>query len=87
MIHWWGANGKWCNVNENLLKLRGLVVTFGASEVVGIVVVHHHLAHVPVHLALLLAHELVERQITAGGALKLEENFVVFQTGRPGRKR
>ena len=81
MIHWRAAIGRWCGANENLLKLQGLIVTFGAGEVVGTVVVDHHLAYVPVHLALVLAHELVERQVAAGRALKLEENFVVFQTG------
>ena len=42
--------------------------------------VHYHLAHVPVHLALVLAHQLVERKLATGGVLKLEEYFVVFQT-------
>ena len=44
------------------------------GEVVGIVVVPHH-----------LAHGLVEGQISeeaAGGVLKLEENFVGFQTAK-----
>jgi hypothetical protein len=39
-------------------------------EVVGIIVVDYHLAHVPVHLLLVLAHELVKRQVSAGGVLK-----------------
>ena len=55
------------------------------GEVVGGVVVHHHLARVPIYFALVLAHELIERQVTTGGILKLEEDFEVFQTRKKVR--
>lgn len=55
-------------------------------QVVGIVVVDYHLAHVPVHLLLVLAHELIKRQVAAGGVLKFEEDFVVFQARERGRR-
>jgi hypothetical protein len=65
-----------------LRQLRGLIPLYKhiLGEVIGIVVVQRHFAHVPVHLALVLAHELVERQVAAGGFLELEKDFVVFQT-------
>ena len=56
----------------------GLVVTFGGDKVVGIVVVHHHFAHVPVHPLLVLEHGLIEDQITAGEVLEFEQDVVVF---------
>jgi hypothetical protein len=34
----------------------------------------------PIHPLLVLVYQLVESQITAGGVLKLGEDFVVFQT-------
>jgi hypothetical protein len=43
-------------------------------------VVHYHLAHVPIHLQLVLAHQLIKSQIAAGRLVKLGEDFVVFQT-------
>ena len=52
------------------------------GKVVGVVVVYHHLAHVPVHLARIFAHELIEGQVAAGGVLKSEQDVVVFQTAK-----